>query len=67
MSLTYNKVDADFATVIANGGTITGTGAFTEVGNVVPEPSSIALLGIGLSGVLAFRRYFKRFKRTVVA
>jgi hypothetical protein len=60
MSLTYNKVDADFAAVIANGGTITGTGAFTELANVIPEPTSIALFGIGLSGVLAFRRYFKR-------
>jgi hypothetical protein len=26
----------------------------------IPEPSSMALLGIGLAGVLALRRYFKR-------
>ena len=26
----------------------------------VPEPSSVALLGIGMTGFLAFRRLFKR-------
>jgi PEP-CTERM motif len=28
--------------------------------NVIPEPSSIALLGIGMTGFLAYRRLFKR-------
>ena len=41
IALTYNKVGADFADVIAHGGTITGTGGFTEV--AVPEPGSMAL------------------------
>jgi hypothetical protein len=58
ISLTYNQVAADFAATIKNGGTITGTGGFTEA--AVPEPASMALLGIGMTGLLAFRRFFKR-------
>jgi hypothetical protein len=58
MTLTFNKVGADFASVIANGGTVTGTGGFTE--QAAPEPGSFALLGIGMAGFLAYRRYFKR-------
>jgi hypothetical protein len=27
---------------------------------VIPEPGSMALLGIGMTGFLAFRRLFKR-------
>jgi hypothetical protein len=55
---TFTKTTANFASVIANGGTITGTGAFTDQA-VVPEPTSVALLGIGVSCFFAFRRCFK--------
>jgi hypothetical protein len=44
------------------GATATGSGSFSQA---VPEPASMALLGIGMSGFLAFRRLFK--KRTTVA
>ncbi len=30
--------------------------------SAVPEPTSVALLGISMSGLLAFRRFFKRTK-----
>jgi hypothetical protein len=45
-----------FSTV---GGTATGSGSFSQLA-FVPEPSSLALLGIGVSGLLAFRRIFRK-------
>lgn len=59
LTLTYNEAGADFASVIAKGGTIIGTGGFSEVA-IVPEPCSMALLGIGMTSFLAYRRFFKR-------
>jgi hypothetical protein len=60
---TYTSVGTNFASVIAHGGTISGTGAFTDAISTVPEPSSMALFGIGLTAVIAFRRFFKRSAR----
>ena len=50
-----NNFDALFSNV---GATATGNGSFSKIS--VPEPASIALLGIGMSGFLAFRRFLKR-------
>jgi hypothetical protein len=54
-----------FLTGEVNGASIVGTPTdvnfnFRSAPTVIPEPTSIALLGIGMTGFLAFRRLFKR-------
>lgn len=61
---TYTDVGVNFATIIANGGTITGSGAFSDLAGV-PEPASMALLGIGMMGIIVFRRFFMLSPRAV--
>jgi len=60
MAITYQSAGVDFASVIAHGGTVIGSGGFSELVTAVPEPTSMALLGIGMTCYLAFRRYFVR-------
>jgi hypothetical protein len=38
----------------------TAQNAGTFAASVIPEPASVALLGIGMSGLIALRRFFKR-------
>jgi hypothetical protein len=62
INLSLSDVGVDIGLAIVTGGTLTGTGAFTELASRggVPEPGSLALLGIGMTGFLAFRRFFKK-------
>jgi hypothetical protein len=46
-------------TGVSPAGSLTGTGLQINITSV-PEPTSMALLGIGMTGFLAFRRLFKR-------
>jgi hypothetical protein len=61
---TFTSVGGDFSAVIKNGGTIVGTGAFSDLPAVVPEPSSITLAMIGLLGLVAFRGPLLRLSRS---
>jgi hypothetical protein len=49
----------DPATTSAVGGTVATTPVSFSIATV-PEPSAMALLGIGMTSLLAFRRFFNR-------
>jgi len=60
-TFTTNSATVGVLAVAVTGST--GSGAFggaTATLQSVPEPASLALLGIGMTGFLAFRRFFKK-------
>jgi len=63
--ITFDLADSSTATVTGSpsfnppGSSLTGFD-FKITQSAVPEPASIALLGIGMAGFLAYRRFFKK-------
>jgi hypothetical protein len=60
ISLAIDKTGTNFANVVNHPGTSATHSGFGLQQSTVPEPASMALLGIGMTGFLAFRRLFKR-------
>jgi PEP-CTERM motif len=61
MTLTITNVTANYTTLFAIGGTASNSSlGITEAAPAVPEPASMALLGIGMASLLAYRRFVKR-------
>ena len=61
ISLGMSATTGDFTTVMNHVGVdIRHAGFELTESAAVPEPASLAILGIGITGLLAFRRYFKR-------
>jgi hypothetical protein len=58
-TLTDNSTGFDFRTLLGNTGA-SKTHGVLGVTEVVPEPTSMALLGIGMAGFFTYRRLFKR-------
>jgi hypothetical protein len=58
-STTFGGGANSFATLFSKvGATAVGNGSFSQ--QAVPKPASMVLLGIGMSGFIALRRFFKR-------
>jgi hypothetical protein len=58
-TITDNQTTVDFTTVLGHTA-VTANGGALSVTESIPEPTSMALLGVGMAGFFAYRRFFKR-------
>jgi len=59
-TISINETGANFGAILGNAGATSGPGLLTVTELAVPEPTSMALLGIGMAGFFTYRRLFKR-------
>ena len=60
LSLTYTKSNANFLTTLNTDTTVNGVGFGLQQVASVPEPTSVAMLGLGLSGIISLRRFRRK-------
>jgi len=61
MVLTDTQAGFDFTTLLGHAGVTNTNGTLSVLEmHIVPEPASWSLLGIGMAGFFAYRRFFKR-------
>jgi hypothetical protein len=58
-TISLNDTTFNYASVLGHAGTKSPT-SLLSVSEAVPEPTSVALLGIGMAGFFTYRRLFKR-------
>jgi hypothetical protein len=62
ITLSINRTNTNYTNVLGHTGVVVSHSGLGYQMQAVPEPTSMALLGIGLSGLFAVRRLFARAK-----
>jgi hypothetical protein len=60
ITLAIDKTGTNYANIVNHAGKVANRSGFGLQESAVPEPASMSLLGIGMAGFFACRRFFKR-------